>query len=184
MLPLVAGDGIAASPPEPPQADPAPEPPAAFLILPHFNRLTDVMDWLLEAGVPAHLLCAHRIPAEAVSPDRLRSSASPTWTGFYQPAATVGITKFGMVDPDLMLRYAYSWGNFEWHRLPRGVGSISTPEYEARLRAAAAPIHLQAGFFHPLTLTHDRTTTPPLFWSSDTMPLVPVLLTPLHSRKP
>lgn len=100
------------------------------------NWVTDVMDWLHQTGVPAHLLYAHQIPAEAVTPSRLRSSASPTWTGFYQSAATVGITKFGKVDHDLMLRYANHWGIFEWHPLPRGVGSLSTPEYEARLHAA------------------------------------------------
>jgi hypothetical protein len=82
------------------------------------NWCSDVLDWAREQGVPADMLYAHQIPGEAVTASRLRSGATPIWTGYYEPGQTVGITRFGIIDPAWVTRYAARWGIFEWHPLP------------------------------------------------------------------
>lgn len=82
------------------------------------NWCCDTLDWVREEGVPANMLYTHQIPAEVVTASRLRSSASPIWTGSYAPSGTEGITRFGLIDPNLLLRYERQWGIFEWHPRP------------------------------------------------------------------
>jgi hypothetical protein len=71
------------------------------------------------------LRTAHQIPGEAVGERRGRSSASPTWTGYLPAAGTVGITRYGPLDPSLVRRCAdlhpaggRNWRIFEWHPAP------------------------------------------------------------------
>jgi hypothetical protein len=82
----------------------------------HF--VSDVLDQAARAGIPVHMLYAHQIAAEQVSPGRCRSGADPAWTGFYAPAGTLGITRFGPIDVAKLTQYSHNWGIFEWHPRP------------------------------------------------------------------
>lgn len=87
------------------------------------NFVRDLFDVMAEAGIPRHMMFAHQIPGEALGnftgqAGRNRSSASTIWTGYLEKSGTVGITRFGDIDPDLVTQYAGDWGIFEWHTLP------------------------------------------------------------------
>ncbi len=85
----------------------------------------DMFDLLATAGLPRVLMYPHQIPGEVVSGDgmgagapRCRSSASPAWTGLLPLNGNLGITRFGPIDPKLVLQYSDNWGIFEWHPDP------------------------------------------------------------------
>jgi hypothetical protein len=87
------------------------------------NFVRDLFDVMEDEGIPRKMMFAHQIPGEALgnftgASGRNRSSASTVWTGYMEKSSTVGITRFGDIDPDLMLQYAGDWGIFEWHTLP------------------------------------------------------------------
>lgn len=87
------------------------------------NFVRDLFDVLAEAGIPRQIMFAHQIPGEALGnftgqAGRNRSSASTIWTGYLEKSETVGITRFGDMDPALVTQYAGDWGIFEWHTLP------------------------------------------------------------------
>ncbi len=84
----------------------------------------DMANLVIAAGIPKHLVTAHQIPGEAVGEKRCRSSASPVWTGWLPQNGSVGITRFGSIDPELPHQYvrlspgSRGWGIFEWHPKP------------------------------------------------------------------
>ncbi|MCF7817034.1 MAG: thrombospondin type 3 repeat-containing protein [Kiritimatiellales bacterium] len=124
------------------------------------NWCTDVLDWARDEGIPAELLHAHQIPAEIVSASRLRSSASPAWTGYYATGKTVGITRFGLVDPDLVQRYARRWGIFEWHPRPWNANSgasYATDLYNDTITSLNSYYWTGARVLFPGWWTHDGT---------------------------
>jgi hypothetical protein len=87
------------------------------------NYVTDVFGWLIEEGLPKDRLYAHQVPTEALgdSPMGLRQArtmAMGIWTGYVPACETVGITKFGHIDPKWITQYAKHWGIFEWHPQP------------------------------------------------------------------
>ncbi len=87
------------------------------------NFVRDLFDVLAESGIPRQMMFAHQIPGEALGnftgqAGRNRSSASTIWTGYLEKSGTVGITRFGDIDPGLVTQYAGDWGIFEWHTLP------------------------------------------------------------------
>ena len=87
------------------------------------NFVRDLFDVLITEGIPKNLLYAHQIPGEALDnftgeAPRNRSSASTVWTGYLDKNETVGITRFGGIDPLIMTQYADDWGIFEWHTKP------------------------------------------------------------------
>ena len=87
------------------------------------NFVRDMFEVLAEAGLPGEMMYAHQIPGEALgnftgAGGRNRSSASTIWTGYLEKSGTVGITRFGDIDPALVTQYAPDWGIFEWHTLP------------------------------------------------------------------
>jgi hypothetical protein len=100
------------------------------------NYVLDVFGWLADEGLPKERLYAHQVPTEALgnSPMALlqaRTMAMGVWTGYAPASQTVGITRFGSIDPQLMTQYAPHWGIFEWHPQP-----AAAPQ-EQRLYAAA-----------------------------------------------
>jgi hypothetical protein len=124
------------------------------------NWCTDVLNWARDEGIPAELLHAHQIPAEIVSASRLRSSASPVWTGRYAPGKTVGITRFGLIDPDLIQRYARKWGIFEWHPRPWNANSgasYATDLYNDTITSLNNCYWTGARVLFPGWWTHDGT---------------------------
>lgn len=82
----------------------------------HF--VTDMLNEIARAGIPVNMIYAHQIPGEAVNAERCRSGADPVWTGYYKRGNTVGITRFGPIDPSLLTQYSHHWGIFEWHPAP------------------------------------------------------------------
>ncbi len=87
------------------------------------NVVRDLFDVLESTSLPREILYAHQIPGEALGSftgagGRNRSSASTVWTGYLEKSQTVGITRFGPIDPALMTQYAGNWGIFEWHTSP------------------------------------------------------------------
>jgi len=91
----------------------------------------DTLNWVRDEGIPAEMLYAHQIPGELVTDKRLRSGATPLWTGYYAPGQTVGITRFGLIEPELIQQYASRWGIFEWH--PRLWNPRRGPTYDTDL---------------------------------------------------
>lgn len=87
------------------------------------NMVRDLFEVIASTGIPRNLMYAHQIPGEALAnftgqAPRNRSSASTIWTGLLEKSKTVGITRFGDINPDLMTQYADDWGIFEWHTAP------------------------------------------------------------------
>ena len=87
------------------------------------NFVRDLFDVLEAEGLPTEIMYAHQIPGEGLDnftgeAGRNRSSASTVWTGYLEKNQTVGITRFGDIDPVLMTQYADDWGIFEWHTRP------------------------------------------------------------------
>ena len=87
------------------------------------NFVRDLFQEIASVGIPKEIMYAHQIPGEALgnftgAGGRNRSSASIVWTGYLEKSQTVGITRFGGIDPVLMTQYANDWGIFEWHTLP------------------------------------------------------------------
>jgi hypothetical protein len=87
------------------------------------NYVTDVFEWLIEEGLPKDRLYAHQVPTEALgdSPmglQQARTMAMGIWTGYVPASESVGITKFGRIDPKWITQYAKHWGIFEWHPQP------------------------------------------------------------------
>ncbi len=87
------------------------------------NFVRDLFDEIASVGIPREIMYAHQIPGEALgnftgAGGRNRSSASVVWTGYLEKSHTVGITRFGGINPALMTQYAGDWGIFEWHTLP------------------------------------------------------------------
>ncbi|HWS00042.1 MAG TPA: Ig-like domain-containing protein, partial [Prolixibacteraceae bacterium] len=87
------------------------------------NLVRDLFEVVASSGLPRELMFAHQIPAEALANftgagPRNRSSASTIWSGYLEKSKTVGITRFGDINPELMTQYAGDWGIFEWHTLP------------------------------------------------------------------
>ncbi|MFA5028920.1 MAG: PA14 domain-containing protein, partial [Candidatus Methylomirabilota bacterium] len=91
----------------------------------------DTLNWVRDEGIPAKMLYAHQIPGELVTDKRLRSGATPLWTGYYVPGQTVGITRFGLIEPELVQQYANRWGIFEWH--PRSWNARRGSTYDTDL---------------------------------------------------
>ncbi|MDR3710899.1 MAG: hypothetical protein P4L33_21570 [Capsulimonadaceae bacterium] len=79
----------------------------------------DVLAAAEGAGIPKRMLYAHQIPGEAVNAGRLRSGGDPIWTGWADECGTLGITRFGAIDPGRLTQYCDNWGIFEWHPAPR-----------------------------------------------------------------
>lgn len=87
------------------------------------NYVNDFCGWMIDEGMPADLLYAHQVPAEALgsSPKAImqaRTLGMTAWTGFVPAAGSVGITRFGRIDPQRLTQYADRWGIFEWHPQP------------------------------------------------------------------
>jgi hypothetical protein len=87
------------------------------------NYVLDLFAWLIQEGLPKDRLYAHQVPTEALgdSPTALmqaRTMAMTAWTGYAPACGTVGITRFGPIDPALLTQYASRWGIFEWHPAP------------------------------------------------------------------
>jgi hypothetical protein len=53
-----------------------------------------------------------------VSAARGLSGADSIWTGYYEPGATVGLTRFGPINVQEITQYSHNWGIFEWHPKP------------------------------------------------------------------
>ena len=100
-------------------------------------RQNEIHHWVLDQfaimvaeGLPPELMFPHQIPGERLGSftggsSRLRSSASPVWTGFIPWNGNVGITLFnGPMSYDTIKQYtdlvpgSRNWGIFEWHPLP------------------------------------------------------------------
>ncbi|MEN8157948.1 MAG: Ig-like domain-containing protein [Bacteroidota bacterium] len=87
------------------------------------NSIRDHFDVVAEAGISRKMMYAHQIPGEVLgnftgASGRNRSSASTIWTGLLERSGTVGITRFGYIDPQWITQYAGDWGIFEWHTMP------------------------------------------------------------------
>ena len=87
------------------------------------NMVRDLFDVIASTGIPCGIMYAHQIPGEALESFtgaglRNRSSASSIWSGYLEKSKTVGITRFGDINPALMTQYAADWGIFEWHTAP------------------------------------------------------------------
>ena len=98
------------------------------------NFVRDLSDVMASAGIPREMIYAHQIPGEALgvfngSNTRERSSASPVWSGLLEKSNTVGITRFGSIDPKLLTQYADNWGIFEWHTKPNAA-KMATKLYD------------------------------------------------------
>ena len=102
------------------------------------NYVMDVFDWLIAEGLPTDRLYAHQVPCEALgdSPGGLmqsRTMAMTAWTGYIPACQTVGITRFGPIDPASITQYAPHWGIFEWHPQP-GAAPNAQQMYDAAKR--------------------------------------------------
>lgn len=82
----------------------------------HF--VADVLEAASSAGIPKAMLYGHQIPGEVISAGRLRSGGDPIWTGWSEDCGTLGITRFGPIDPAKLTQYCNNWGIFEWHPGP------------------------------------------------------------------
>jgi len=87
------------------------------------NFVRDLFSVLTSIDLPTEIMYAHQIPSEALgnftgAEGRNRSSASPVWTGYLEKSNSVGITRFGSINPDILIQYADDWGIFEWHTAP------------------------------------------------------------------
>lgn len=103
------------------------------------NYVKDVFGWLMDEGLPKDMLYAHQVPTEALGKSsfalmQARTMAMGVWTGYVPACRTVGITRFGPIDPALMTQYAPHWGIFEWHPAP-GAPPNSQRLYDAATRA-------------------------------------------------
>ena len=102
----------------------------------------DMFTIAIKAGLPKELMFAHQIPGEVVGAPRDRSSASPVWSGYLPFNGTVGITRFGPIDPKLLTQYtslnpeSRGWGIFEWHPKPN-----AKPDEPALYDAATRDLH-------------------------------------------
>jgi hypothetical protein len=99
------------------------------------NYVTDVFGWLIDEGLPKDRLYAHQVPTEALGDgpiglQQARTMAMGIWTGYVPACGTVGITRFGHIDPKLMTQYAKHWGIFEWHPQP-GAAPAAQRLYDA-----------------------------------------------------
>lgn len=87
------------------------------------NFVRDLFNILISMGIPKEMMYAHQIPSEALgnftgAEGRNRSSASTVWTGYLEKSKSVGITRFGSIDPNILTQYGDDWGIFEWHTSP------------------------------------------------------------------
>lgn len=87
------------------------------------NYARDLFDIVASRGIPREIMYAHQIPSDDFGDftgagKRNRSSASTIWSGYLEKSKTVGITRFGDINPALMTQYANDWGIFEWHTAP------------------------------------------------------------------
>ena len=87
------------------------------------NYVRDLFDVIASKGIPREIMFGHQIPSDDFGDftgagGRNRSSASTVWSGYLEKSKTVGITRFGDIDPALMTQYANDWGIFEWHTAP------------------------------------------------------------------
>ena len=87
------------------------------------NFVNDFFGWLLAEGLPRELLYAHQVPCEALGDSPMafkqaRTMAQTVWSGFVPACGTVGVTRFGPIEPKLLTQYAPAWGIFEWHPAP------------------------------------------------------------------
>ncbi|MCA9248006.1 MAG: sulfatase, partial [Planctomycetales bacterium] len=87
------------------------------------NYVNDMCGWLVDEGLPRTRIYAHQVPTEVLgtSPVGLtqaRTMAMGIWTGYVPACRSVGITRFGGIDPALLTQYAPHWGIFEWHPAP------------------------------------------------------------------
>lgn len=87
------------------------------------NMVRDLFEVVAASGLPREIMYAHQIPGEALAnftgeAPRNRSSASTIWSGFLEKSKTVGITRFGDINPANITQYANDWGIFEWHTAP------------------------------------------------------------------
>jgi hypothetical protein len=103
------------------------------------NFVRDLFDVAASTGIPREIMYAHQIPGEALDGftgggTRNRSSASTIWSGYLDKSKTVGITRFGDIEPSLMTQYDDDWGIFEWHTVP-GTDPNSQALYSASLNA-------------------------------------------------
>ena len=103
------------------------------------NFVRDLFDVVASIGIPREIMYAHQIPGEALGDftgggGRNRSSASTVWSGYLEKSQTVGITRFGDINPGLMTQYADDWGIFEWHTAPNAAPT-SQALYDASINA-------------------------------------------------
>ena len=87
------------------------------------NFVNDFFGWLMAEGLPRELLYAHQVPCEALGDSPMafkqaRTMAQTAWSGFVPACGTVGVTRFGPIEPKLLTQYAPAWGIFEWHPAP------------------------------------------------------------------
>lgn len=96
------------------------------------NYVRDLFSALVAAGLPKEIMFAHQIPGDCgigtpyAFTDRARSSASTIWSGYLEKSNTIGITRFGGIDPKLMTQYVNDWGIFEWHTAPNSTPTSQT----------------------------------------------------------
>lgn len=122
------------------------------------NYVNDFFAWLIAEGLPADRLYAHQVPCEALGDSpvgvmQARTMAMNVWTGYVPASETVGITRFGHIDPKLMTHYAKHWGIFEWHPQPN-VAPDSQRLYESAKSdleeyTAHGCRYLFPGWWHP-----------------------------------
>jgi hypothetical protein len=145
------------------------EPAFGFAQVMSRNFVNDFAGWLIEEGLPKDRIYAHQVPTEELgdSPTGLmqaRTMGMGIWTGYIPKAGTVGITRFGSIDPKRLTRYAPHWGIFEWHPQP-GAGPKDQRLYDAAKRdlenySANGCRFLFPGWWHPADkpdATHTKT---------------------------
>jgi hypothetical protein len=135
------------------------------------HYVNDFVGFLIEEGLPADRIYAHQVPTEALgeSPKALvqaRTLGMSAWTGYLPACRTVGITRFGPIDPAIMTQYAPHWGIFEWHPQP-GAPPDSQRLYDAARRdleryAKSGCRFVFPGWWHPAGKPKEDTATFPL----------------------
>ena len=78
------------------------------------HYVNDLVGVVAAAGVDPERVFAHQIPGELVQPARLRSGATPMWTGLTDLNGHLGVTRFGHWPAERASAMARRHGIFEW----------------------------------------------------------------------
>lgn len=153
-----------------PPGNPA-APAFGFSQVVNHHYVNDFVGYLLQEGLPPDRIYAHQVPTEALgeSPTAMvqaRTLGMNAWTGFLPACRTVGITRFGPIDPAIATQYASHWGIFEWHPQP-GAPPDSQRLYDAARRSlerysASGCRFVFPGWWHPAGKPQKDTGTFPL----------------------